>query len=610
MSSNKNHVSELKPMFDILKSIFSSLGSVSSGVSAFLTHFSSYAAETYTLIIRWILPALGAFILVRCVLPLFGGGGDSRPWGYLRAPDGEMIPLRHWENSIGRSRLSDIVINLPFISRSHAVLSCSDETWFISDLGAKGGVFVNGDKVTGRSPVEWGDTVSLAGYNLTLLEADESLKEPQHAGHEPRPRKRLRAGSTLALIVIFQLLSGLQECIGSARAVSKGLPLVMLVFICVELFHCIMLSARGTPCEIEMLAYYLCGIGLLVTASAAPSSLYKQLIAIIIGAVLFSVLLYTIGDLDKAAKLKKYMYGAAFVLMLLIIAIGQTRNGAKNWISLGGMTFQPMELVKIAFVFAGTATLDKLLTTKNLTSYILFSGACIGTLAITKDFGTALVFFAAFLVMAFMRSGDIRTIALILAGAVLGALAVISFFPYVSSRFSAWGHVWQHADTSGFQQTRTMIGIASGGLIGLGGGKGYLCKIAAADTDLAFGVICEELGLILALTTVLAVAAFALFSVLSARKCRSSFYAIAACGAATIFMMQSALNVFGSVDILPLTGVTLPFVSNGGTSMVTCWCLLAFIKSADERLGPDDEEADSADEPAENVRAELHGTGR
>lgn len=587
-------------MADILNNIFSHLSSVSSGLTAFLTHFSSYAASTYTLIIRWILPVLGVIIFIRCVTPLFGGRRSARPWGYLGTPDGEMIPLRHWENSVGRSRLSDIVINLPFISRSHAVLSCSDGEWYISDLGAKGGVFVNGDKVSGKSHIEWGDTISLAGYNLKFLEADESASEDVPV-NDAAPRKKLHAGSTLALIVLFQLLGGFQECLANSRAVGKGLPVVILIFIAVELFHCIMLSARRFPCEIEMLAYYLCGIGLLVTASAAPSSLYKQLAAIILGAVLFSVLLYTIGDLDKAGRLKKYMYAVAFVLMVLIIAVGQTRNGAKNWISLGGMTFQPMELVKIAFVFAGTATLDKLLTTKNLTSYIIFSGACIGTLAITKDFGTALVFFAAFLVMAFMRSGDIRTIALILAGAVLGALAVISFFPYVSSRFSAWGHVWQHADTTGFQQTRTMIGIASGGLLGLGSGHGYLCRITAADTDLAFGVVCEELGLIVALTIVLAVAAFALFSVLSARKCRSSFYAIAACGAATIFMMQSALNVFGSVDILPLTGVTLPFVSNGGTSMVTCWCLLAFIKSADERLGPDNAETeDTGEEPSDS----------
>jgi len=153
--------------------------------------------------------------------------------------------------------------------------------------------------------------------------------------------------------------------------------------------------------------------------------------------------------------------------------------------------------------------------------------------------------------------------------------------PYIATRFATWGKVWQFADTSGYQQTRTMIAIASGGLLGVGGGRGYLVNVAAADTDLVFGVLCEEWGLLIALTAVLAIVFFVFYAVMLISYSKSAFYAIAACGAATVFLIQLTLNVLGSVDILPLTGVTIPFISNGGSSMIASWGLLALIKSAE-----------------------------
>jgi cell division protein FtsW (lipid II flippase) len=185
--------------------------------------------------------------------------------------------------------------------------------------------------------------------------------------------------------------------------------------------------------------------------------------------------------------------------------------------------------------------------------------------------------------MAYMRSGDVRVLGATAAVTGVGAVLVITFMPYIASRFSSWRHVWELAATSGYQQTRTMIYTASGGLLGVGIGKGYLRTVAAADTDLVFGVLAEEWGLVIALICALAPLLLAIFAAMSAKAARSAFYSIAACGAAVILLAQTALNVFGSLDVLPLTGVTLPFISNGGSSMVACWGLLACIKSIDER---------------------------
>ena len=591
-------VKGMENVFEALNRFFAAYGKQKPDISAAVQGLPAAAAGIYTLAARWLLPALAVLIVLRCVLPLLGGRKKETPWGYLAMPNGVLLPLLHGENSIGRSRLSDVVINLPFISRSHAVLTYGGGSWTVFDLGARGGIRVNGERVEGRAPVKRGDTISLSGLDLTLFGADDPVADEndEESGGAGRP---LYTGTTLALIAVFQVMGCLQLLFSGKDGSPLELLAVFGVFLLTECLDYWITGRKGSDPELKLLAYFLCGIGLFVVASASSRALYKQLAAILIGVAAYSVMAFLIRDLDRAQKLKKGLLAAALVLMALNLVIGQTRNGAKNWIDLGAFTFQPMEFVKIAFVLAGAATLDRLLTTRNLTAFIAFSGACIGTLALTKDFGTALVFFCAFLVIAFMRSGDIRTIALISAGAVLAAIAVVAFMPYVTARFSVWGHVWQHADSTGYQQTRTMIALASGGLLGVGGGNGYLAGIGAADTDLAFGVIGEEWGLVIALAVVLAIAFLTFFALSSVKRCRSSFYAIAACGASVIFLMQTALNVLGSVDILPLTGVTMPFVSNGGSSMVTCWCLLAFVRSADERFRPDLARIPEADDGGE-----------
>ena len=204
-------------------------------------------------------------------------------------------------------------------------------------------------------------------------------------------------------------------------------------------------------------------------------------------------------------------------------------------------------------------------------------------LALMRDFGSAAVFFVTFLVIAYLRSGDFATLSLICGGAAFGGMMILRFKPYIANRFAVWGHVWQDASGAGFQQTRAMSAAASGGLVGVGAGRGWLKNIFAADTDLVFGMLCEEWGLIIALLAVGALITLAVFAVRCTKAGRSSFYTIAACAAASLLVFQSILNIFGSVDLLPLTGVTLPFISHGGSSMISAWGMLAFLKAADTR---------------------------
>ena len=208
---------------------------------------------------------------------------------------------------------------------------------------------------------------------------------------------------------------------------------------------------------------------------------------------------------------------------------------------------------------------------------------CITTPLTIASVGNWLALTSPFIVIAFMRSGDIRTIMLICIGAALGAVLIILFKPYVAARFSGYLHIWENMDTTGYQQTRTLIYSASGGLFGLGLGNGKLRTIFAAAEDLVFGVVCEEFGMIMGFLIPVTFILIAVATVINSQKAKSTFYAISGVAAISLLLFQSMLNIFGVTDLLPLTGVTLPFISKGGSSIICCFCLLAFIKSVDVR---------------------------
>lgn len=338
--------------------------------------------------------------------------------------------------------------------------------------------------------------------------------------------------------------------------------------------------------ELEVIGFFLSGIGLTICASVSSNYAIKQGVAILLGLAVYIVMVAVLRRSDIVMKLRTPIGILAIGLLILNIVLAKTTNGTLNWIEIAGISVQPSEIVKLAFVFVGAASLDKLQRARSITKYIIFAVTCVGFLFLMRDFGTALIFFFTFIIIAFMRSGDFRTIALICAGAVLGAIMIIYFKSTVAARFETYRHIWDDMYGKGMQQTRTLIYSASGGLFGVGIGKGKLKGTFAATTDLVFGMICEEWGLILALMIMLAFAFLVIYAVKTAKDTRSAFYAIAACAASGMLLFQMSLNIFGVTDLLPFTGVTLPFISRGGTSMLCSWGLLAFIKSADIHTYP------------------------
>ena len=537
----------------------------------------------YTAIVRWLFPVLAILILYRAVKSLLRIPHTPETWGQLSLPNGSPILLTHWENIIGRGKTADVYLNYPSISRQHAALCRGkEEDWRIYDLGSKGGTLVNGEPVKASAPVKLGDTIILGGVPLVFL--PQTIAEREELEKKRRTERPAAMWPSFLWLTVFQVLACFQLIVAEGVEASVTIPLSFLGLSLVMWLYAVVL--RCTHCvgfEMETIAFFLSTLSLAITASSAPGSLLKQFIAILLGLVLFLVLGIFLRDLQRVQKNRWRMAAAAIGLLTITLVLGNAKYGAVNWISIGGLSFQPSEIAKICYIFAGAATLERLFHKRNITLFIFMTGVCIGLLGLMSDFGTAAIFFVTFLVIAYLRSGDWATLTLICGGAVFGAGIILTFKPYILSRFASWGHAWEAASTTGYQQTRTMSAAASGGLLGMGGGNGWLHRVPAADTDLVFGMLCVEWGLLIAVLAVGAIITLAFFAVRACRVGRSSFYIIAACAAGSLLVFQTCLNVFGSVDLLPLTGVTFPFVSNGGSAMMSAWGLLAFLKATDTR---------------------------
>ena len=538
----------------------------------------------YTTVVRFVFPLLALMILVGAIRSLWKVKHPDEVWGYLGMANGIRLPLTHWENIIGRAPACDVQLEYPSVSRQHAALIREDDgSWTVYDLGSKGGVKVNDLPVDGYAVVEDGDTVSFGGIPTMLVPISAEEKRRQMAERRAEGRPAGMWGS-LVLLTLFQVLTALQLIIAAGDEATITIPLTFLTFtlICWGYFI-VMRSFRRIGFEMETIAFFLCTLSLAVTGSTVPNECPKQLVAILMGLAIFLVLGFFLRDLGRAQKVRWFMGAAAVGMLVITLLIGSSEGGAKAWIRLGGLSLQPSELAKICYIFAGAATLDRLFNKRNLWMFIGLTAICGACLALQNDFGTALVFFVTFLVIAYLRSGDFATLGLICGGCFAGGMLLLTIKPHVAARFSSWGHIWEDVYGAGFQQTHTLTAAASGGLIGVGAGEGWLSGLAAADTDIVFGMLCEEWGLVIAVLTILCIITLAVFAVRACRAGRSSFYTIAACAATSLLVFQTCLNVFGAVDILPFTGVTLPFVSNGGSSMLSAWGMLAFLKATDTR---------------------------
>ena len=540
--------------------------------------------------LRVLMPVYAIIIVYQCYAAMRRRRRPEKPLVTLyNTVTGQKLPVIFWENSIGRSKSSDIVVDDPAVSRNHCVLLRRASGWYICDTGSKGGTYVNGEAAEGRTRVLIDDVINVGNSQFQFLRGEDYDGNLRYSWFfkKVNDKPAMKSWKLMLLITLFHFFMCV-EAVFWQDGTNKYSPLVLFGCLAVAEWTFFFVSTKvlkRVSFELESLALFLTGVGVMLLVRQVERSAYVQLIAAVVGMALFCVIIKFIEDPDRTSS-TKLRYGlmiAAVGLLGVSIVFGKITYGAANWIRIGGISIQPSEIVKIIYIFIGANTLDRLQTKKNLLEFIIFSAVCVGLLALMGDFGTALIFFMTFLLISFMRSGDFKTVILAIAAAVFGVSIVLRFKSYVLDRFKAWGHAWEYANDSGYQQTHVLTYIASGGLFGVGIGNGFLKGVGASESDLVFGLVSEEMGVIVAITLAVAVACLVIYARAITTRSRSTFYSISACCAAGLLVIQLSLNVFGATDILPLTGVTFPFISCGGSSVLSCWGLIAFIKAADER---------------------------
>ena len=552
-----------------------------------LLNLVQQSRETYAAVFlavsRYLVPALGVWLLLHCARPLISFRREPEIWAWLKFTDGTQVAVTHWENVIGRAKSSDITVALSTVSRNHAVLTRYDDgSWTITDASSKTGTWVNGERVDIRAIGE-GDVISIGGVDMELQPITKRQEQLQ---------SQLRTGGSsgwsgllgLLMLTLLQavmligfLLNGPEE---EFKAYVLGFGAVA---VCQWVLFFFYLAIRRRSFEVETLAFFLCTLGAAAIATVKPGELGKQSAAMVLGVLMFLLIGWSLRDLERAKRFRYLAVLAGVGFLVVTLLFGKEYYGAKNWLVIGNLSLQPSELSKVCFVYAGASTMDRIMNKRNLILFIAYSVVICGLLALMNDFGTALIFFCAFLIIAYLRSGSMGTIALACTALGFAGVLALRIAPHALSRFATWRHIWDDPYNSGYQQTQAIMCIASGGLFGLGPGNGYLQKVFAADSDIVFATISEEWGLLVAVQMVLAISSLGLFAIRTSRVSRSSFYCIGSCTAAGILLIQASLNCLGTVDILPFTGVTFPFLSNGGTSMIGAWGLLAFVKAADTR---------------------------
>ena len=358
----------------------------------------SAAAPTALWIGRICMAAIAVWLLIRCARSLFSGKREPEVWGFLSLSNGARYDLTHWENVIGRARSCDVRISFPSVSRSHAAVCRGDDgVWQVYPLNQSSGVLLNGKHIFSPTRLQAGDSIAVGGVELYFFPANHE-EELRQAERRSRPGHTVSAAGSLWLLSIFQVLTFMQFL---PVCTEDYFPKIVLSFAAVGAagwaLYGLYRAMQRTAYELETLVFFLITLGIAVMSAYAPSSLFKQLIAIALGIALFLLLGTVLRSLRLAQQLRWPVAAAAAALLAFNVLFGQRIFGAKNWISIGPLSLQPSELVKIAFILAGAATLDRLFAKRNLIFTVLFSAYCVGCLALMSDFGTALVFFVAFL---------------------------------------------------------------------------------------------------------------------------------------------------------------------------------------------------------------------
>jgi cell division protein FtsW (lipid II flippase) len=428
---------------------------------------------------------------------------------------------------------------------------------------------------------------------------------------------RRRRNAELQLIVMVGLIIGSAYTI-AALGTDEQIPPGIIAFVAVILglllvaHVAVRLLASGADSTLLPLAALLHGIGFVMITrlddDLAGLQATWSLIAI-------GVFVATLLVVQRANDLARYMWllflaGAALLLLPMVPGLGSNINGARIWVSVGPFNFQPGEFAKIALAIFFAAYLAErreliaastwkvgpfhLPEPRYIAPILLAWGFAVLVMVGERDLGSSLLFFTLFVVMIWVATE--RLTYLLLGALLFGVAAYLAWrqFGHVQTRVDIWIDPWSRSLDRGYQIVQSLYGLSDGGLTGTGLGQGSPNQVPEAQNDFIFASIGEEMGLVGATTVLMSYLLIVGAGLRTALRTERTFEKLLAVGLTTIIGMQAFIIVGGVIKVLPLTGITLPYVSYGGSSLIANYILIALLlrvsDSAARRLGelPDD----------------------
>ncbi len=387
-----------------------------------------------------------------------------------------------------------------------------------------------------------------------------------------------RAGKRLsAVVMLFYfsafLLLALRDNAWQGYALAVGVP--AMIWMGTNLLP------RLFPADrlLLTLVNFLCALGILALYSTKPELAYQQVMFYGIGIAAMAICVWAVRVLTFGRYTVSLLALASVCLLALPLAVGTEIYGAKNWIILGGISIQPSELVKLSLLIV----LASGLAAHRFWTWPLFVLACLGLLMLQKDLGTALLYYGVTLMVAFAATGSWTLLMTGVAGSAGAAWLGYRMFAHVKRRVAVWMNPWADYENAGYQMVQALMALASGGLIGVGLGLGRPTDIPVYETDFIFTVICEQFGLIFGLCVLLMYVALIWRGATIAMAARRSFHSLLALGVTLMLGLQTFIIIGGVIKLIPLTGVTLPFVSSGGSSLLSSMCLVGLIQGVASR---------------------------
>lgn len=354
-------------------------------------------------------------------------------------------------------------------------------------------------------------------------------------------------GGQLIFLIIFR---GLYDVIYD-KSYSKGLMNNMCMFLCISF---VMLTRL----------YY--------------NKAVKQFMIVCAAAILALIIPAIVRKYKNLSNLTYIYCFAGIAFLAVVLVIGQITGGAKLSVSILGFSFQPSEFVKILYVFFIAAFLNKSTKFSHILVSAIFAGVHVIILVLSRDLGSALIFFVVYVIMIYVATGKSRYLFAGIIGGSLAAIVGYQLFSHIRVRVQAFVDPWSVIDTGGYQVAQSLFAIGTGGFLGLGLYKGLPTSVPLVEQDFMFSAISEELGGFFAISLVFLCMSCFVYFIKSAMKQKEMFYKLTGLGLSVTYAVQTILTIGGAIKFIPSTGVTLPLVSYGGSSVLCTMIMFAVLQ--------------------------------